>query len=417
MPRPRPDESLRRRRSRGRGRREPIVFDVRTALLLGALTTLLLGLLLAAVGRDFAPFLRPAWRLWLRGNLLQPAGFVLFALRGRIDDVLSIVLANVLIVIAMADYARALHLLMQRPDPRRLAAAGVLATVLTVGVFTFVVDAIAVRIVVASLVMAGFCLLAARAVAERHWTQLAAANRVTAGVFVFAAAVLVLRAVHTVLYPAGIGDGLHSSNLQTLVFGAGALLPLLCSYGFLLLCNARMQQELVRSAALDYLTGAMNRGAIEDLGGRALTRARRRGTPCAAIVIDVDHFKRINDAHGHAVGDGALREIVQRLRDVLRLEDGLGRLGGEEFLVLLDDTDVERAGGTAERLRQAIRATPLALESGPHACTISLGVALLHELDQSFSDLLRRADRALYAAKAGGRDRVELAPAPRLSRA
>lgn len=353
----------------------------------------------------------------MRGNLLQPAGFVLFALRGRIDDVFSILLANVLIVIAMADYARALHLLMQRPDPRRAAAAGVLLTIVTVAIFTYGVDRIAVRIAVASLVMAGFCLLAARAVADRRWSQLAAANRVTAGVFVFAASVLVLRALHAVWYPAGIGDGLHSSHLQTLVFGAGALLPLLCSYGFLLLCNARMQQELARSAALDYLTGAMNRGAIEDQGGRALTRARRRGTPCAAIVIDVDHFKRINDAHGHAAGDGALREIVLRLRAVLRLEDGLGRLGGEEFLVLLDESDAECAAATAERLRQAIRTMPLMLESGPHPCTISLGVALLEDADGSFSDLLRRADRALYAAKAGGRDRVELAAAPRLNRA
>lgn len=277
---------------------------------------------------------------------------MLFALRGRIDDVFSILLANVLIVIAMADYARALHLLMQRPDPRRAAAAGVLLTIVTVAIFTYGVDRIAVRIAVASL-----------------------------------------------------------------VFGAGALLPLLCSYGFLLLCNARMQQELARSAALDYLTGAMNRGAIEDQGGRALTRARRRGTPCAAIVIDVDHFKRINDAHGHAAGDGALREIVLRLRAVLRLEDGLGRLGGEEFLVLLDESDAECAAATAERLRQAIRTMPLMLESGPHPCTISLGVALLDDADGSFSDLLRRADRALYAAKAGGRDRVELAAAPRLNRA
>ena len=87
----------------------------------------------------------------------------------------------------------------------------------------------------------------------------------------------------------------------------------------------------------------------------------------------------------------------------------LGRLGGEEFLVLLDDTDAERAQQTAERLRHAIRDTALALESGPHPSTISLGVAVLEPRDGSFSDLLRRADRALYAAKEAGRDRVEMA--------
>lgn len=370
---------------------------------------LLLGLLLAAAARDFAPFLRPAVQLWLRGNLLQPVGFVLFALRGRIDEVWSVLLANVLIVLAMADYARALHLLMQRPDPWRQALAGVLVVALAASVFTFVVDRIAVRVVVTSLAMAWFCVSAARAVLDRRWRRLAAANRITAGVFVFAAVVLGVRILHTLGNPQGLRDGLQPSDLQTLVFGAGALLPLLCSYGFLLLCNARMQQELVRNAALDFLTGALNRGAIEDQGARALNRARRRGTPCAAIVIDVDHFKRINDAHGHAAGDAALREIVERLRAAIRLEDGLGRLGGEEFLVLLDDTDPMRALATAERLRDGIRALPLALESGPHPCTISLGVAVLVEGDRSFSDLLRRADRALYAAKDAGRDRVVMA--------
>lgn len=377
--------------------------------MLGALTTLLLGLLLAAVSRDFAPMLRPALRLWLRGNLLQPLGFVLFALRGQLHELLTVVLANVLIVIAFADYARALHLLMQRPDPRLPTRVGIGIVVATVGFFTLTVDSIAIRIVVASLVLTALCGLAARVLLQGRWRRLSRAQRVTGGVFVAGALVLAYRAAYTMLHPTLVADGLQSGVVQAITFATGAVLPLICSYGFLLLCNDRMRQELERSAALDFLTGALNRGAIEAVGERAVARARRHGTTCAAIVIDVDHFKHINDTYGHAAGDAALRQIVQRLRGVMRTEDTLGRLGGEEFLVLIDDTDDEQATLAAERLRRALSDASLVLEPGPHPATISLGVAVLATQDQIFSDLLRRADRALYAAKEGGRNRVEVA--------
>lgn len=380
-------------------------------MLLGALTTLMIGLLLAAVSRDIAPFLRPALRLWLRGNLLQPAGFVLFALRGQIDDLLSVVLANALIAVAFGDYARALHLLMQKPDPRALVGSAALSVCVCIAWFTLVQDSIMVRIVFASLVLAGLSLLSARALLHGRWRNLAMAQRVSAVVFALGAAVLLVRAGHALAFPDAVADGLQSTAMQAVTFGTGAILPLLCSYGFLLLCNERMRQELERSASIDFLTGALNRGAIEHQGTRSLALAQRRGRPCAAIVIDVDHFKRINDAYGHAVGDSALREIVWRMQDAIRTGDTLGRLGGEEFLVLLDEVDADNARATAERLRHSIGDTPLALETGPHPTTISLGVAVLCEADRSFSDLLRRADRALYAAKEQGRDRVVVAGA------
>lgn len=382
---------------------------MRTALLLGALTTLALGLLLAAVSRDFAPFLRAPLRLWLRGNLLQPLGFVLFALRGRIDDVLSVVVANVLIVVAFSDYTRALHQLLDQLDPRRATFAAIAVVSVGIAWFTLVQDAIVVRIVVASVVLAALSLLSAWVLFRGRWRRLTLARRVTGAVFVLGGGVLLVRAGHALIHPDDVADGLQSTLMQAITFGTGAVLPLLTSYGFLLLCNDRMRQELERSAAIDFLTGALNRGAIEHQGLRSVALARRRGTRCAAIVIDVDHFKCINDAYGHASGDAALREIVRRLQDAVRVGDTLGRLGGEEFMVLVDDTDAERATATAERLRHAIGDAPLAIEPQPHPTTISLGVAVLGEADRSFSDLLRRADRALYAAKAAGRDRVELA--------
>jgi diguanylate cyclase (GGDEF)-like protein len=367
-------------------------------------------LLLAAVRRDIAIFLRPALRLWLRGNLLQPLGFVLFALRGQIEEWLSVVVANALIAIAFSDYCRGLHRLMQRPEPIALTRAAIVVMVLAIAFFTLVLDRIAVRIVIASLILALLCWSSARVLLQGRWNQLPTAQRVTGGVFVVGMLILLVRAGHPALFPDAVLDGLQSTMVQAVTFATGALLPLVASYGFLLLCNDRMRIELERSAAIDFLTGALNRGATEDQGARTVNRAQRRNTPCAAIVIDVDHFKQINDRFGHAVGDAALREIVGRLRETLRVEDTLGRLGGEEFLVLIDDTSRDGAMHTAERLRAALADRPLQLESGAHPTTISLGVALLCVDDRNFSDLLRRADRALYAAKSAGRNQVRAAP-------
>ncbi len=384
-------------------------FDPRTALILGALTSLLLGLLLAAVSRDIAPMLRPALRLWLRGNLVLPIGFVLFALRGSAHELLTVALANVLIVVAFADYARALYRLTGQAEPRRLLALAVAVIAVISLFFSFGIDRIEVRIVAASLVLAGLAAASARVLFAAGGRS--TARWLTGGVFALGAAIMLFRAGYTALNPLALVDGFEPSFTQSITFATAALLPLLTSYGFLLLCTDRMRQELEKTATTDFLTGILNRGAVERAGVRAVGRARRHQHGCAALVVDIDHFKRINDAFGHAVGDTALRQVVARLREGLRGEDVLGRLGGEEFLVLIEDADIAQALAAAERLRCAVGDRALPLEPGPQPVTVSIGVAVLDSGDADFGDLLRRADRALYAAKAGGRNRVELAAA------
>jgi diguanylate cyclase (GGDEF)-like protein len=379
---------------------------------IGALASMLLGLLLFAVSRDIAPLLRPAVLLWLRGNLLLPAGFVLLALRGQINDLFSIPLANVLVLVAFADFTRALHRLLGQREPRTAVLVAVGSVALGGLVFTYGIDRIDLRTVISSLALAWMAGLSARLLLGQGSTRRTAARMVTGSVFLFAMLLMLLRTALTLFNPDSTRDLLGSTLLHGVTFATGALLVLMASYGFLLLCTDRMLVELERTATIDFLTGILNRGAIEQSGARACSRARRRGSACAAVVIDIDHFKRVNDAYGHAVGDQALRAVVERLREGLRSDDTLGRLGGEEFLLLIDDCDAEQAMQAAERLRHALGDTPLALEPGPQAITISLGVAVLDAGDASFGDLLRRADRALYVAKAAGRNRSALAPAP-----
>lgn len=383
--------------------------DPRTALVVGALMSLSLGLLLATVRRGMPPVLRQPLQLWLRGSLLLPAGFLLLALRGTVPDLLSILLANVLIVGAFGDFCCALYRLRESSPPRFLMPVALSSIIASCLVFTYAVDSIQIRTVVVSLILAALSLLSARALLRGAPTQRPAAQAAGVVIFLFSTGLMLTRASLTILWPDSAAGMLEARPLQVTVFVTGALVPVLASYCFLLLCTDRMREEIERGAALDFLTGILNRGGIEQAGGRIFARSRRHGSRCAAIVIDVDYFKRINDAHGHAVGDQALQVCVDRLLSQLREEDTLGRLGGEEFLLLLEDTTEEQAMKMAERLRMALAERPLALETGLHPSTISLGVALLGPDDFSFSDLLRRADRALYAAKDAGRNRVQLA--------
>ena len=168
-----------------------------------------------------------------------------------------------------------------------------------------------------------------------------------------------------------------------------------------------LELELHRDARTDALTGLSNRRAMEERGPLELKRAQRAGTPVSVILCDVDHFKSINDRFGHDLGDTVLKTAASVLRSALRDTDALGRWGGEEFIVVLNDTGVQVAGQIAERMRAAIAGTKF---SGlPDGATISLGVSTLVKVGTpatAWDGLIKEADSLLYQAKKEGRNRV-----------
>jgi len=171
--------------------------------------------------------------------------------------------------------------------------------------------------------------------------------------------------------------------------------------------NARLFDEVQRLATLDGLTGTHNRRHFMELAQLQFESARRFAQPLAAIMIDIDRFKQVNDTLGHAVGDEVLRAVAERVRNTLRAVDILGRTGGEEFAVLLPGTVREAASSVlAERIRRAVGDGAVHTESGPVHVTISLGVASAGPDCPDLAALLRAADAALYEAKQGGRNRV-----------
>ena len=197
----------------------------------------------------------------------------------------------------------------------------------------------------------------------------------------------------------------HANAWQVPIYVFGFVYLVVTNLGFVLMCKTRAEAEIRLQARTDDLTDLPNRRALDEEIAHALAGARRTGRPFAVVMVDVDRFKFINDTHGHAVGDATLTAFARRLAGALRGPDRAYRYGGEEFCLLLADTDLAGARTLAERAREHIA---LPFEGTMRALTASFG-ATAWQPDDTGDTLFRRADRALYAAKGNGRDRVETA--------
>jgi diguanylate cyclase (GGDEF)-like protein len=175
--------------------------------------------------------------------------------------------------------------------------------------------------------------------------------------------------------------------------------------------NLVKAREVMRfKASHDALTGLWNRGAILELLQREVWRTEREGSSLALMLVDLDHFKTVNDTLGHLSGDDALREVARRISQSVRVYDLVGRYGGEEFLVLLPACDRSAAEERAKRLSAAVAQAPIETSAGQTRMTLSVGVISTADAPGNGSiALLRAADAALYRAKEGGRNRVEFA--------
>jgi diguanylate cyclase (GGDEF)-like protein len=214
-------------------------------------------------------------------------------------------------------------------------------------------------------------------------------------------------------------------EFSTLILGAATAvlvvqvppLAVLVLPAVFLLQHRALLKQLVEAATIDTKTELLNAAAWRQLAQRELERAERQHTATAVLVIDMDHFKRLNDTYGHLAGDVALRAVGEALADELRGYDAVGRFGGEEFVALLPGVNGPAAVGVAERVRARIEAVPVRVErrtggtgTGDIAVTASIGVAATRGAGVALDDLLRAADGALYAAKAAGRNAVCRAP-------
>jgi len=218
----------------------------------------------------------------------------------------------------------------------------------------------------------------------------------------------------------GIGIQLDTHDLERTMRRNSAIIAALAVTTIALLLTLifslfnRLRKQLAQArrllrvmATIDPLTGAYNRRQVQQHFANELSRHVRSQHPLSCLMIDIDHFKAVNDAHGHQVGDDVLRKVTSRIGSSLRVYDVVGRYGGEEFLVILPETDSQEAAAIAERVRESVAQTAEATGDQGHPVTISLGVASNRSGD-TVDTMTQRADEALYHAKNNGRNRVEV---------
>jgi diguanylate cyclase (GGDEF)-like protein len=203
---------------------------------------------------------------------------------------------------------------------------------------------------------------------------------------------------------------------RSLLFGY-VVAAAMYNFTFVAMLTLRLLERLRALSQRDPLTGLLNRRALDEELAREWSRMKRGGPAFAVLALDIDHFKQVNDRHGHLAGDALLEQLARRLHQTARQTDIVARVGGEEFVVVAPNATAEGAQAAASRLLGAVREGRFELPAGPVSATVSVGVALSRAGDASVQDVFKRADDALYQAKALGRDRVCIDPRDALARA
>jgi diguanylate cyclase (GGDEF)-like protein len=377
-------------------------FDIPTALVLTAICTLLMSVSLLFAARSSSPSHRSLQR-WAVASLCQGLGWALVSLRGVVPDWWSIIAGNGVVLISLTLFYRAVAEFMEQP-PTRLTYVISGASVLLLVPLTYSSPLLMARIVIISLATAALMLLTGLTVLRGSVQWRPMSYWFTAIGFLLGAALSAARAISAPLLEPAMINPLASGLVQNLTFMSGYAGLILLTFSFLLMHHDRAQAALLRLATRDSLTGAYNRAMFEEFAHEEVARSRRDRAPMSLMVIDLDHFKSINDTYGHAAGDTILQTVVELIRRTIRAQDVVGRYGGEEFLALLPNATRSEALTIAERLRAAIAGADLQTVAPSLRITASIGIAEL--ADDGYELLFQCADDALYKAKLAGRNRV-----------
>jgi diguanylate cyclase (GGDEF)-like protein len=382
-----------------------MTLDLPTLLLVAALLSAGGAATFAFVLGDFAADLRPHVRAWGVGLGLLAASWLLLAGRGVLPPGLSILASNLALAASLVWQLRALRGFVGLAPWRARHGLLLLAQVAVSAVFTWGVDSVAARIVLGSAVLGALLLESAYVLLWRGERPHPRGQQLLIAYVLALFLTLLWRSVAVLFSPGLAPVEILALPANLVAHGLAAALPLVGSIGFLLLLHQRLVRRLHAQAVEDALTGLSNLRGFE----HAAAARWAHGEALSLLAVDADHFKRVNDVHGHAVGDAVLRWLGQQLAYAARQGDVVARLGGEEFVLLLPGATPEQAVAAAERLRAAVAEAPFIDGAVRVPVTVSIGVATRRADDSALDAVLRRADRALYAAKAAGRNRVVVA--------
>ncbi len=378
--------------------------DVNTLFMVTIYVEAILGLLLLFAWAQNTQLYAVAW--WGFAHLIRAASIVLFGMYGSAPDLITIDLANALLFTAFAVTWTGARVFDGRPvEPVYLVTGAVIW--LLVCRLPVLADAIEIRAMIASGIITAYTWLTAYEFWRGRNEQLV--SRWPAIFMLFAhGALFMLRTPLVTLLPWSTSNLYGSVWLTVLSFEA---LLFTISIAFILLAMAKERTELRHrtAAMIDPLTGIANRRAFLHEAGVMAKRHSANPRPTAVLLIDLDHFKSINDRFGHALGDRVLEIFTDAAQQSIRATDLIGRLGGEEFAAILYDTSREKAVVASERMRETFARIAQDVGGRPVCATVSIGLVHCEGPVLDVPELLAQADQALYFAKENGRNRVEVA--------
>jgi diguanylate cyclase (GGDEF)-like protein len=375
--------------------------DLRSLIIMSGIMSLMMAVVLAFMRMGYPRSIR-GLGLWAGAPALVALSTLMFAGRGALPDAISILGANLMLLSGIALYYFGAERFYGRPISWRLWGGVLLALVPLLGWYTLVEPDYNVRVLLVSLTWAAMML----SLAWLIWRQGRAvfSTRFAVVLAVMHGGVLLLRFVSAWM-PLPEEGLLTPTSIQTLYVAVNAFMTLALSVALILMAGDRLREEFEQLAARDALTNVLTRRAFLAACEQELARCRRYGRSMALLLLDIDHFKAVNDTYGHQTGDRVLVDFVGRIQSLLRQPDLLARFGGEEFVVLLPETKQDEAVAVAERILAEVAAP----HDGVPAITVSIGVATNRPDEMALDTVLARADKALYKAKAEGRNRVEVA--------
>ncbi|AVO40928.1 sensor domain-containing diguanylate cyclase [Simplicispira suum] len=386
--------------------------DVSTLMATNLLASLTMAGVMVVVGWGMR---REGLQLWAGALAVHAAGYLLLALRGQIDESLSILAGNALLSLALSLLLAAV-LRFYETSARWVVLLA--PPVLLFAALAMQLDNYGARVAISGAMYAAQAAAIVMALFLRRGETVGRGARLVMVGMGIEVCIMALRAAGGAMNTRASEQLLQAGAIQTATFLGTFVMLLVTSLGFIFMTKERADEANRLLAAFDALTGVANRRSIIAALDRDVGRAIRTRTPLALMMIDLDHFKRVNDNHGHLAGDAVLRSLVEVLGQRIRSQDIVGRYGGEEFLIVLPETTLLGARRLAAELCKAVAAHTFVYEGRQIALTVSIGVfGGLLEPGDSWDVLIHAADSALYDAKHAGRNRVEETPIlPRASR-
>ena len=378
-------------------------FDLTTVIFMSMLLTFMLSMLLAITRSYHKEILGPGY--WAVGNLVVGLGMVLVLI--QLDTPKIVFLPGMALIGAgLSLYINGIQTFIGKV-PNHLIPILVFILLIIIDMYFIVyLQDMRSAIVSSALIFAYVYLICARLTFALEKGFMGNLFWITSSLFMLLGLLMLGRAILAYGADNAVYEKFADWPVNAYTFMVGAVSQFFISSLFVVMLSYRINENLVSIATNDGLTGVLNRRGLEDAAQKMQSICKRINLSMAVLMLDVDHFKKVNDQHGHLYGDGVLRHLTTVISNILRSGDIFGRYGGEEFCVFLPNTNEQEASRLAERIRAGVEIALACVNQKTVNVTISIGVADSILAGYDFTGLVAAADKALFAAKNKGRNRV-----------